>query len=129
MKLILFNKVIFEGTKEECNAYKKEMTNRLMRFSDELDNTFPIRKNDTWETYYEALKVLNPFVYETITWYKDVVGENFVAFSFRRGDMVGLGIWYRDFENPKRVRFRDFGFIFNAIVLEITKQDFWRVEE
>lgn len=38
------------------------------------------------DTYFEALK---SFVYETLSYFKEIVGDYFIEFDFRRMDLAG----------------------------------------
>jgi len=129
MKIILFDKVICEGTTEECDAFTENLVHTLWKLDDELKDTYPMKKTDTYQTYFEALKTLNPFVYETLSYFKEIAGEYFYEFTFRYNDLVGVGIRvYADLET-KRTKIYSFGFIHNVIVLELRKQTIWRIEE
>ena len=129
MKIIFFDKVIFEGTEEECNIFRKDLIKTLSKLDDELQDTYPMKKTDTYQTYYEALKTLNPFIYETLSYFKEIIGDYFIGFAFYHMDLVGVRVWvYADLEK-KRVKVYSFGFIFNIIVLELRKQTIWKIEE
>ena len=84
MKIIFFDKVVCEGTKEECEVFRKNLVETLSRLDDEVKDTYPPKKTDTWQTYFETLKILNPFVYETLSYYREWLGERFVGFYFYR---------------------------------------------
>lgn len=129
MKIILFEKVICEGTAEECEAFKKKLVHTLWKLDDELKDTYSMKKTDTEQTYFDALKTLNPFVYETLSYFKEIAGEYFVKFIFHYNDLVGVGIRvYADIET-KRTKIYSFGYIHNIIVLELRKQTIWKIEE
>ena len=68
VKILFFNKVIFEGTEEECELFRKDLIKMLFKLDDELRDTYPMKKTDTYQMYYEALKTLNPFIYETLSY-------------------------------------------------------------
>lgn len=129
MKIKLFEKVICEGTAEECEAFKKNLVHTLWKLDDELKDTYSMKKTDTEQTYFDALKTLNPFVYETLSYFKEIAGEYFVKFIFRYNDLVGVGIRvYADLET-KRTKIYSFGYIHNIIVLKLRKQTIWKIEE
>ena len=53
MKIIFFGKVIFEGTPEECRAYKQEWSAMLGKLDDEIKDTYPMKaicRVDKWGT-------------------------------------------------------------------------------
>ena len=129
MKIIFFDKVVCEGTKEECMVFKKNLLDMLIKLDEELMNTYPMKATDTYQTYFEALKILNPFIYETLSYFREIVGDYFIEFQFHHMDLVGISIRvYADLET-KRTKVYTFGFIFNTIVLEIRKQTIWKIEE
>ena len=129
MKIIFFDKVIFEGTEEECESFKKDLLDTLWKLHEELMDTYPMKQTDTYQTYFEALKTLNPFIYETLSYLKEMVGAYFIEFQFRHNDLVGVGIRvYADLET-KRTKVYTLGFIFNTIALELRKQTIWKIEE
>lgn len=102
LKILFFDKVIFEGTDEECDAFKHNLLSTLGRLDDELKGTYPMRQTDTDETYFEALKILNPFVYETLSYLKEIVGDYFVGFYFYNMSLAGVGIEvYANLETKK----------------------------
>lgn len=129
MKILFFNKVIFEGTEEECKLFRKDLIKTLSRLDDELRDTYPMKKTDTYQTYYEALKTLNPFIYETLSYFKEIVGDYFIEFQFHHMDLQGIAIRiYADLET-RRTKVYTLGFIFNIIVLELRKQTIWKIKE
>jgi len=129
MKIIFFDKVIFEGTEEECNAFKKNLIKTLSKLDDELKDTYPMKKTDTYLTYFESLKTLNLFIYETLSYFRDIVGDYFIEFQFHQMDLQGISIRvYSDIET-KKTKVYTLGYIFNIIVLEIRKQTIWKIEE
>ena len=129
MKIIFFDKVVCEGTKEECETYRKNLINTLSKLDDELRDTYPMKQTDTYKTYYEALKILNPFVYETLSYFKEIVGDYFIEFQFHHMDLQGISIRvYADLET-KKTKVYTLGFIFNTIVLELRKQTIWKIED
>ena len=129
MKIIFFDKVICEGTEEECNAFKKDLVKTLGKLDDELMDTYPMKKSDTYKTYFEALKTLNPFVYETLSYLKEIVGDYFIEFQFHHMDLAGISIRVYDDLETRKTRVYTLGFIFNTIVLELRKQTIWKMEE
>ena len=129
MKIVFFNKELFEGTKEECETFKNNLLDTLTKLDDELMDTYPMKKTDTYQTYFEALKVLNPFVYDTLSDIKECVGDYFIEFRFRRMDLTGVGVRvYADFET-KRSKIYTLGFIFNIICFQLDMPHVWRFEE
>ena len=130
MKIIFFDKVIFEGTAEECEACKQDWIKMLGRLDDELQDTYPMKATDTDETYFEALKVLNPFVYETISYIKELVGDYFVSLHFRSPMSlvtVSLRI-YADLET-KRTKMCALSFLYFILVFDLDVPTIWRIEE
>lgn len=129
MKILFFNKVIFEGTPEECESFKNNLLDTLAKLDDELKDTYPMKQTDTAETYFESLKNLNPFIYDTLSYLKEKVGVYFVGFYFYKMNLAGVGIEvYDDFET-KRKKTYALSFIFNTIVFELENQTFWKIEE
>ena len=129
MKIIFFDKVVCEGTKEECETFRKDLLKTLSKLDDELKDTYPMKKTDTYDTYYESLKILNPFVYETLSYFKEKVGDYFIEFQFHHMDLQGISIRvYADLE-ARKTKVYTLGFIFNTIVLELRKQTIWKIEE
>ena len=59
MKIVFFNKVLFDGTKEECEIFKSNLLDTLAKLDDELKDTYPMKQTDTYKTNFEALKNLN----------------------------------------------------------------------
>ena len=77
----------------------------------------------------ESLKTLNPFIYETLSYLKELVGDYFIEFQFHHMDLQGISIRVYDNLETKRTRVYTLGFIFNTIFLEIRKQTIWKIEE
>lgn len=129
MKIIFFDKVLFEGTKEECEAFRKDFAKTLGKLDDEFQNTYPKKKTDTDETYFEALKTLNPFVYETLCSIKEMVGEYFIGFRFWDTDLVGVKMLvYADLET-KKLKVYALSHIYFMVALELRKHTVWKIEE
>ena len=129
MKIIFFNKPLFEGTKEECETFKSNLLDTLIKLDDELKDTYPMKETDTCETYFEALKVLNPFVYDTLCYIKEGVGDYFLEYRFRRMGLTGVGVRvYADLET-KRPKIYTLGFLYNIICFELDMPHVWRFEE
>lgn len=129
MKIIFFDKVLFEGTAEECEAYKQEWIEMLGRLDDELRDTYPMKQTDTNETYFEALKVLNPFVYETLSSIKEMVGDYFIEFYFYRMDLAGVKMRiYADLETRK-TKMCALSYIYFILVFDLDAPAIWRMEE
>ena len=129
MKIIFFDKVIFEGTKEECESFRKDLIGTLGKLDDELKDTYPMKNTDTDATYFEALKNLNPFVYETLSYIKEIVGDNFIGFYFYKMGLAGVGIEvYENLETRKKKTYA-LSFIFNIIVFGLENQTIWKIEE
>ena len=129
MKIVFFNKVLFEGTKKDCETFRKNLIKTLLQLDDELQDTYPMKKTDTYQTYYESLKILNPFVYETLSCLKKIVGDYFIEFQFHHMSLEGISIRvYTDLET-KKTKVYTLGFIYNTIVLELNKQTIWKIEE
>ena len=130
MKIIFFDKVIFEGTAEECQAYKQEWSEMLGRLDDELRDTYPMKRADTNETYFEALKILNPYVHETISYIIELVGDYFVSLHFRAPlslASVRLRI-YADLET-KRTKMCALSFLYLIVTFDLDVPYIWRMEE
>ncbi len=128
MKVIFFNKTIFEGTPEECESFKNNLLDTLAKLDDELKNTYPMKETDTYQSYFEALKNLNPFVYETLCFIKEGVGDYFLEFRFRKMSLVGIGVRvYADFETKKPKAYT-LAFIFNIICFGLDMPHVWRIE-
>ena len=88
-----------------------------------------MKKTDTYLTYFESLKTLNPFIYETLSYLKEIAGDYFIEFHFRHMDLTGVNIYvYTDLEKKKKKAYT-LGFIFNIIALELRKQTIWKIEE
>lgn len=129
MKFILFDKVLFEGTNEECEKFRKDFLDMLWKLDGELKDTYPMKSTDTWETYFEALKVLNPFVHEKLSFIKEWLGVYFYEFYFYDMCLSGVSLMvYTDLET-KKFKAYTLGFLFNTIVLELYVPRMWRVEE
>ena len=47
MKVIFFDKVIFEGTEEEYKTFRKNLLDTLWKLNEELEDTYPMKKTDT----------------------------------------------------------------------------------
>lgn len=129
MRLILFNKVIFEGTKEGCEAFRIDLIKTLHRMGDELEKIYPNKRIGTHEEYFEELKTLNPFVYETLSYFKEVAGEYLVNIYFDHIDLIGVRIWVYDDLEAKTKRGYSFAKILLTISLGRRKQNFWKIEE
>ena len=129
MKIIFFDKVLFEGTKEECEAFKKNFLDTLAKLDDELQDTYPMKETDTYESYFEALKILNPFVYEKLSFYKEWIGDCFMKYTFYKMRLASVGI--RIYTNPERTKTKIYtlGFVFNIILFELDVPAVWRMEE
>ena len=129
MKFILFDKVLFEGTNEECEKFRKDFLDMLWKLDGELKDTYPMKSTDTWETYFEALKVLNPFVHEKLSFFKEWLGEYFYKFYFYDMCLPSVSLMvYTDLET-KKFKAYTLGFLFNTIVLELYVPRMWRIEE
>ena len=129
MKIIFFDKVIFEGTEEECKAFKKDLLKMLAKLGDELEDTYPIKETDTYEAYFEALKTLNPFVYETLSYLKEIAGDYFIEFQFLRMSLAGVGMWVYDNLAPEKRRIYMLGHIWLIIAWGQKNQTIWKIEE
>lgn len=130
MKILFFDKVLFEGTAEECEAYKQEWIKTLGRLDDELEDTYPMKKTDTNETYFEALKILNPYVYETISYIIELVGDYFISLHFSSPmslARVHLRI-YADLET-KRTKMCALSYLFFITTFGLDVPTIWRIEE
>ena len=64
----------------------------LFKLDDELRDTYSMKKTDTYQMYYEALKTLNPFIYETLSYFKEIVGDYFIEFQIHHMDLQGIAI-------------------------------------
>lgn len=129
MKILFFDKVLFEGTKEECEAFRKDFAKTLGKLDDELQNTYPKKKTDTDETYFEALKTLNPFVYETLCSIKEMVGEYFIEFRFWDTDLVGVKMLVYANLETKKLKVYALSHIYFMVALELRKHTVWKIEE
>ena len=126
MKIMFFNKAIFEGTAEECEAFKNNFLDTLVKLDDELKDTYPMKATDTYESYFEALKFLNPFVYDTLYYIKEGVGDYFLEYRFKRMGLAGISVRvYADLET-KKPKVYTLGFIFNIISLGLDMPHVWR---
>ena len=130
MKILFFEKVIFEGTAEECETFRQNFIDMLCKLDDELQDTYPIKKTDTNETYFEALKILNPYVHETISYIIELVGEYFVGLHFSSPmslARVHLRI-YADLET-KRTKMCALSYLFFITTFGLDVPTIWRIEE
>ena len=129
MKIIFFDKVIFEGTKDECDIFKRNLAKTLSKLDDELKDTYPMKQTDTDETYFESLKYLNSFIYETLSYFKEIVGDYFIGFYFYKMGLAGVGIEvYENLETRKKKTYA-LSFIFNIVVFGLENQTIWKIEE
>lgn len=129
MKMVFFNKVLFEGTKEECEIFKINLLDTLAKLDDELRDTYPMKQTDTYETYFEALKNLNPFIYETLCYLKNLIGDYFVEFQFLNMRLSGVNILVYTNLETKKTKIYTLGFVFNMIALGLRNQTIWKIEE
>ncbi|MBQ7956110.1 MAG: hypothetical protein IJ282_10225 [Lachnospiraceae bacterium] len=129
MKMVFFNKVLFEGTKEECEIFKSNLLDTLAKLDDELRDTYPMKQTDTYETYFEALKNLNPFIYETLCYLKNLIGDYFVEFQFLNMRLSGVNILVYTNLETKKTKIYTLGFVFNMIALGLRNQTIWKIEE
>ena len=130
MKILFFEKVLFEGTAEECETFRQNFIDMLCKLDDELQDTYPMKKTDTNETYFEALKILNPYVHETISYIIELVGEYFVSLHFRAPlslARVHLRI-YADLET-KRTKMCALSYLFFITTFGLDVPTIWRIEE
>jgi len=129
MKIYFFNKVLFQGTPEECECFKNNFLDTLEKLDNEMKDTYPMKQTDTYETYFEALKILNPFVYDTLCYIKEGVGEYFIGFRFRKMGLVGTSVRvYADLET-KMPKAYTLAFVFNIICFGLDMPHVWRYEE
>ena len=63
MKLIFFDKVVGEGTPEECMNRKKELLKKLRTLDKVLRET-PVEKDS--QVIFETLEFINPAAYEML---------------------------------------------------------------
>ena len=129
MKIIFFDKVVCEGTKEECEAFRKNLIETLSRLDDELKDTYPPKQTDTWETYFEALKMLNPFVYETLSYFKECVGERFASFYFFNMGLAGVGMEVYENLETKKIKTYVLSYLFFILTFGLDAPQVWRVED
>lgn len=129
MRILFFDKVICEGTAEECEAFKSDLLDTLSKLDDELKDTYPMKETDTYQTYFEALKVLNPFAYETLSYLKEIAGDYFIEFRFRKMGLVGISMRvYADLET-KRTKVYSLAFIYNIFAFDLTEVAIFKIEE
>ena len=128
MKITFFDKVVFEGPKEEGKAFIQSILDNLDRLEEEIKDTYPMKATDTDETYYESLQFLNPFIYDTLNRYRDLAGEYFKEFHFYRMNLQGFNL--RVYANPEKTKTKmiSFGHIYLAILFDLPRQTFWKVE-
>ena len=70
MKLIFFDKVLCEGTPEECMSFKKALLKRIHKLDKELKES-PVEKGA--EVIFETLEFINPAAYETLCYVKELI--------------------------------------------------------
>jgi len=129
LKIIFFDKIIFEGTKEECEIFRGNLSKTLSKLDDELEDTYPMKQTDTDETYFESLKILNPFIYETLSYLKEIVGDYFIGFYFYKMGLAGVGIEvYENLETRKKKTYA-LSFIYFTIVFGLENQTIWKIED
>ena len=88
-----------------------------------------IRGGMTFDPLFEALKTLNPFVYETLCSIKEMVGEYFIEFRFWDTDLVGVKMLvYADLET-KKLKVYALSHIYFMVALELRKHTVWKIEE
>ena len=46
LKIIFFDKILFEGTKEECDIFKKNFVKTLSKLDDELRDTYAMKTKE-----------------------------------------------------------------------------------
>lgn len=126
MKILFFDKVVYEGTPEECKNYKKA----LLKKSEALHKAFretPIEK-DTQVTF-ETLESINPTAYEILCYFKELIGEPFIEYQFIRMSLPGVVAWVRDDSSPNQRRGHILGHIFLNILTDDKRQTVWCIEE
>lgn len=126
MKLIFFDKVVGDGTPEECRNRKKEILKKLNNLDKALRES-PVEK-DTPVTF-EALESINPTAYEILCYFKELIGEPFIEYQFIRMSLPGVVAWVRDDRSPNQRRGHILGHIFLNILTDDKRQTVWRIEE
>ncbi len=126
MKILFFDKVVCEGTPEECMTYKKA----LLKKSEALHKAFqetPVEK-DTQVTF-ETLEAINPTAYEILCYFKELIGEPFIEYQFVRMCLPGVVVWVKDELSPNQRRAYILGHIFHIILMDERGWKIWRIEE
>jgi hypothetical protein len=126
MKLILFDKVVGEGTPEECRNRKKEILKKLRDLGKALKETPD--EGDSQVTF-ETLESINPTAYEILRYFKELIGENFIEYQFLRMGLPGVVAWVRDASSTNKKWGHILGHIFLQILTDNSPQKVWRIEE
>lgn len=126
MKLIFFDKVLCEGTPEECMSFKKALLKRIHKLDKELKES-PVEKGA--KVIFETLEYINPAAYETLCYVKELIGAYFIEYEFFRMSLPGVAVQvYEDLETKQR-RGYFLGHILIMILQDEKGQTIWRVEE
>lgn len=126
MKIIFFDKVVCEGTPEECMNYKKTLLKKAEALYRALKET-PCEKDS--QVILETLEFINPAAYEILCYFKELIGEPFIEYQFFRMSLPGVVAWVRDDLSPNQRRGHILGHIFLNIIRDEKKQTIWRIEE
>ena len=126
MKLILFDKVVGEGTPEECKNRKKELLKKLKNLDKALKET--PGEGDSLVTL-ETLESINPTAYEILRYFIELIGENFIEYQFLQMGLPGVVAWVRDDSSPNKKWGHILGHIFLQILTDNSPQKVWRIEE
>jgi len=126
MKLIFFDKVVGEGTPEECMNRKKELLKKLRTLDKVLRET-PVEKDS--QVIFETLEFINPAAYEMLCDFKELIGETFIEYQFVRMCLPGVLVWVQDDLAPNQRRTYILGHIFHIILMDERGWKIWRIEE
>lgn len=126
MKLIFFDKVVCEGTPEECMNRKKDLLKKLRALDKALKET--PWENDSQVTL-ETLEPINLTAYEILRYFKELIGETFIEYQFLRMSLPGVVALVRDDSSPDQKRAYFLGHIFLNILMDDKRQTVWRIEE
>ena len=126
MKLIFFDKVVCEGTPEECMTYKKALLKKSKALHKAFQET-PVEKETP--VTFESLESINPAAYEILCYFKELIGEPFIEYRFIRMSLPGVVAWVRDDRSPNQRRGHILGHIFLNILTDDKRQTVWRIEE
>ena len=126
MKILFFDKVVCEGTPEECMTYKKALLKKSKALHKAFQET-PVEKETP--VTFEALESINPAAYEILRYFKELIGEPFIEYRFIRMSLPGVVAWVRDDCSSNQRRGHILGHIFLNILTDDKRQTVWRIEE